>query len=398
MAYAEKRDSGDFPWSVKYKLANGNYKRAPLKFATEKAAVDYGREQEADIRRGLWQNNSGGKITVDAYWQKWLPGYDVSDNARANRIAQYRTHIKPRWGDTALLDVDPFDVLVFEKEKRAALSKSYADGIMELLRMLMDDAVWANLLRTSPVRPARRRGKKKEPSTAREGRVVDLETILTICDRLPKPVALMILLILFTGMRWGEATGVRRSFLTLHEGSRGRQARGHYVIDKDVGAVHEDNAGRRFFAWPKGYKGRTVELPPFLVELLLAYLQTIPKDRDLLFVDTVNKAFHSSNFDRRIWRPACDGWPARAAVKGHRAVEAAMGIALGLVIHDLRHTHKTWMADDGIEPVARDERLGHVTPGMDGVYIHSTPAMRAKILAALQARWDGRRGDFTLPA
>jgi integrase len=58
------------------------------------------------------------------------------------------------------------------------------------------------------------------------------------------------------------------------------------------------------------------------------------------------------------------------------------------VPHDLRHTHKTWLAEDGVEPVARDERLGHVTPGMDGIYIHATAAMRDRILAALQKRWE----------
>jgi integrase len=66
-------------------------------------------------------------------------------------------------------------------------------------------------------------------------------------------------------------------------------------------------------------------------------------------------------------------------------------VAEGLVMHDLRHTHKTWLAEDGVEPVARDERLGHATPGMDGVYIHVTPAMRRKVLDVLQARWDEYR-------
>lgn len=385
MPYAEKR-TGEYPWSVKYKLANGRYRRASG-FPTEKAALDHGREQEADIRRGLWQDAKTGRITLDAYWQKWLPGYDVSDNARANRIAQYRNHIKPRWGNTALADVDPFDVQVFDKEKHAALSKSYADGIMELLRMLFNDAVFAGLIRMSPVRAASR-SRRREPDTARKGRVTDLATLDAVRARLAPGTSLMFLLIVFTGMRWGEATGVRRSFLTLLPATRGRPARGHYVIDKDVGAVHEDKQGRRFFGPPKFGKGRTIELPPFLVEQLLAYLETIPRQRDLLFVDSVGQPHHRSNFNRRTWRPACDGWPERDVQQGHAALFEAPAVALGLVTHDLRHTHKTWLADDGIEPVARDERLGHVTPGMDGVYIHTTPAMRAKILAALQSRWE----------
>jgi len=44
-----------------------------------------------------------------------------------------------------------------------------------------------------------------------------------------------------------------------------------------------------------------------------------------------------------------------------------------------------------VPKVARDERLGHVTPGMEGTYNHTTPAMRAQVLAVLRSRWE-RRG------
>src|SRR5439155_15152166 len=103
------------------------------------------------------------------------------------------------------------------------------------------------------------------------------------------------------------------------------------------------------------------------------------------------------------WRRACDGWPARDAVWGHAPLIEAPPIHTGLHFHDLRHTHKTWLADAGVDPVARDERLGHVTPGMDGVYIHATPAMRRKVLGVLQRQWEafqrtaGKRSPIDLP-
>lgn len=390
MPSPEPHGNGEFPWRVKYRIGtkpdgSPEYKR-DYGFATREAAYKHGLEQEADIRRGKWHDKRKGEITLDEYWEKWLAGYDTSDRNLLVRQAHYRNHLKPRWGSTPLNKIDALDVAAFEKQKRGAVSWKYAAGIMELLRMMMDDAVFAGLIRTTPVRARSRRG-TKEPPTKRQAIVTDIPTLMQVCARLPTPDALMFLMILFTGMRWGEAIGIRRSFLDLYPAVGKQPAWGFYTIDKDIGAVHEKRGGQRFFAWPKEHKGRVVELPPFLVVKLLAYLETFPEERDLLFCDSTGNPFNRSNYNDRRWRPACDGWDGWDAAQGRRALLPASAVAEGLVPHDLRHTHKTWLAEDECEPVARDERLGHATPGMDGVYIHVTPRMRKKIVKALQTRW-----------
>jgi integrase len=60
----------------------------------------------------------------------------------------------------------------------------------------------------------------------------------------------------------------------------------------------------------------------------------------------------------------------------------------GLTPHGLRHSHKTWMAEDGIPEILAEQRLGHDVPGMRGLYAHASPRMREELLAALQARWE----------
>jgi integrase len=61
----------------------------------------------------------------------------------------------------------------------------------------------------------------------------------------------------------------------------------------------------------------------------------------------------------------------------------------GLTPHGLRHGLQTWMDEDRIPEVLKTERMGHEMPGMHGVYGHVSPAMRADLKAALQARWEG---------
>jgi integrase len=59
-----------------------------------------------------------------------------------------------------------------------------------------------------------------------------------------------------------------------------------------------------------------------------------------------------------------------------------------LHFHDLRHTHKTWLIEDGVPRVLQLQRLGHKPKDTSDVYSHVTPVMVEACLAALQARWD----------
>lgn len=60
----------------------------------------------------------------------------------------------------------------------------------------------------------------------------------------------------------------------------------------------------------------------------------------------------------------------------------------GLTPHGLRHSHKTWMAEDGIPEILAEQRLGHEVPGMRGLYAHASLRMRDELTAALQTRWE----------
>ena len=92
----------------------------------------------------------------------------------------------------------------------------------------------------------------------------------------------MALVAAFTGMRWGEVCGMRRAFLHVPgdaPGAVGGSAAGGawYVIDPQMGAVHEDVHSRRFFGPPKGGYGRVVDLPPFLADLLARHIKVVER-------------------------------------------------------------------------------------------------------------------------
>jgi hypothetical protein len=59
-----------------------------------------------------------------------------------------------------------------------------------------------------------------------------------------------------------------------------------------------------------------------------------------------------------------------------------------LHFHDLRHTRKKWLIEDGVPEVVQHKRFGHKLGGVRGIYSHVTTPMVTGMCADLQARWE----------
>lgn len=377
-------------WVLPERDAKGRAKEGSESgFRTKGGAEDYAEAQEAAIRAGTWIDPERGKITLDEYWKLWFETRRLSDSTRDRYTSYYNNHLGPWRGPNSIasitaLEVDGLEKALYE-EKR--LKSSTVGAIMELLGRILGSAAFERRIGFSPVRPAAERGgAKPDEDDETEGIAITLEQLLAICARIPGPEALLVLTTAFTGFRWGEAAGMRRSLLFLQPPAEGTPAVGWYDIDKKIGALKE-RKGHLSFGPPKTKEARVVQLPAFLVVLLLAHLERIPSKQNLLFPCGSGEGYRRGNFGRQIWRPAADGWQGRPTSKGHAAIEAAPPIVKGLRFHDLRHTHETWLMEDHMEKVARDARLGHVTRGMEGVYGHVTDVMERQVLDVLEARW-----------
>ncbi|WP_367115045.1 hypothetical protein [Actinophytocola sp.] len=106
---------------------------------------------------------------------------------------------------------------------------------------------------------------------------------------------------------------------------------------------------------------------------------------------TEGRPWRRSNFRQRFWRPAWDG----TDPDNPYSPEHTPPILPWFTFNEGRHTHATWLAEDGIPEVARRARLGQKMKGMARVYDHVTPVMRQQILEALEARWLGSVGSLT---
>jgi integrase len=154
-----------------------------------------------------------------------------------------------------------------------------------------------------------------------------------------------VLLLGYTGLRWGEATALRVCDIDL---TRRRI---------DVRRAFSDVGGRVVLGTPKSHQSRTVPIPRFLArEIATAITGKTPDD--LLFTMPDGSMLRLSN-----WRLATFS-PARLGA----------GLSVRLRIHDLRHTAAALMIQAGYPPKMLQEIMGHasITTTLD-LYGHLYP-------------------------
>lgn len=358
-------------------------------FATEQAALDYIDGMDVDRRRGVWIDPVGGNTTLTEFVEPdWFDALDVDSRTEDNYRRRWTKHIKPRWGDTALKAITGLAVHAWAKKLRASgLSPVTVNDIVKLLSMMLADAVEEKLIPANPIKP-RRRGKSRAViARPREKVWGEPSQVLTVADQAAAwygpGAGVLILTGGWTGARWGELTGLRRPWLHLFDDDSG-----YFDIDPDYGCLHEDDNGRLWLGPAKNEpSARRVSLPPFLVRLLRAHLDT--HDHEHVFVTIQQELHRRSNFARRAFRPAANG--NLTVAKPRMRLQPA---CLGLHFHGLRHGHKTWMIADGVPEVAQAARLGHIIKDkVRRTYSHIAPEVEARLLDSLQDRWEKATAD-----
>ncbi|MFE3452451.1 hypothetical protein ACFXJ8_26355 [Nonomuraea sp. NPDC059194] len=70
------------------------------------------------------------------------------------------------------------------------------------------------------------------------------------------------------------------------------------------------------------------------------------------------------------------------------ALASWMPVMPNLTPHGLRHGHQSWLETAGVKYVMVADRMGHLIPGMRGVYSHPTDEMRSECVTVLERLWE----------
>jgi len=314
------------------------------------------------------------KLSVREFLIKeWLPAIEAT--IRPSTFRSYKQHVEchivPHLGSVQLKRLSGAQInalyaklaLSGKKDGKHGLSALTIRHVHACLHRALKDAVrWERVTR-NPIEAA-------DPPRINGDGIKELATwnaeqlkVFLDVTRDDPPFALWHLLAM-TGMRRGEALGLRWQDVDLENG---RLSVRRALIPNGATVVVSE---------PKTARGRrSVALDPQTVEVLKAQAarqldeQATSKtwsDTGLVFTKANGEAWHPEVVSRFF----------------RTAVKAAKLPAIRL--HDLRHTHATLALRAGIHPKVVSERLGHATIAITlDTYSHAIPAMQEEAAALI---------------
>lgn len=262
-------------------------------------------------------------ITFRDFAVKWenlvLPNYKPS--SRPTIKGHVRLYLTPFFGELQLRQVYPEEIQRFV----ASLDKSpqTVRNILNSFRSIWNSARGWGYVSGDPFEyvmlPARNHTQRTQ---------IPMEDVRRILERAPEPFKTFLWVIAESGLRVGEACGLRVDDIDL-----GRQL---------LSVVQSAWEGR-IQTTKSDHAGRCCLLSPELTEHLRVYLaKWKPNPLGLLFASRNGTAWNQRNLLRRKFRPLL----------------TALGITRG-GFHSLRHTNTTYMDREGVPLAVRTKRLGH---------------------------------------
>jgi integrase len=251
-------------------------------------------------------------------------------------------------------DLQPSQIRRWRKQLLdAGVSPVTTAKAYRLLKAVLNTALDDGVIRRNPCRI---KGAGQEDSPERP--TLTVGQVYALADAVGQRYRALVLLAMFTSLRWSELGGLRRSDIDL--------AAGTVRVTRQLVVVR---GGGFTFGPPKSRAGkRTVPIPKVVIPLIRWHLACFAQDGEdgLAFTSPTGQPLHHSNFRRRVWLPA---------------LKAAK--VPPVHFHDLRHTGNTLAASSGATLRELMDRMGHDSERAALVYLHGSSERQHKISDAL---------------
>lgn len=312
-------------------------------FTTKRDADRFARSVEVSKDRGEYINPADARATVGELGAAWIGSRNNLKPSTFRSVeSAWRVHVEPRWGAVRVSDVRFSDVETWAGELARDKSPSTVLRAHGVLLGILEGAVRDRRILSNPAAGVALPRKTRRPHV-----YLTHEQLHALAGASKHPTLLLVLG--YTGLRWGEAVGLRARDVDL---PRRR-------INVEQNAV--EVGSRIEVGTPKSHKRRTVPFPAFLCPLLTEHVEGKAAD-DLVFPGP------SGGFLRRpkLSEAVQDGEGRKRTGDGHSWFSAALGAA-GLehmTLHDLRHTAASLAVQAGAHVKAVQRMLGHASAAM----------------------------------
>ncbi|MEO5317648.1 tyrosine-type recombinase/integrase [Arthrobacter sp. CC3] len=276
--------------------------------------------------------------TVEAIMTAHLDGMSGVEPGTVHRYRQLsRNHIVPGLGNYPVDAVTRQNVTDwFNGLGGGTLAAKTRKNIHALLSAAFETAIRAGHL-SENVAKGVRDSKAAQAIKTRENVFLSRAEFEHLCGAMDSRYVLFLRVLAGTGLRFSEATALRKRDVKL-TADRYTAAVTRAWKKTDQGYV---------IGGPKTVKGRrSVALPTALTPALTGHLSGL-KANDLIFTLPDGGRLANNRFHENYWDDPVDGLAAAALLHDTPT------------IHDLRHTHASWLLNAGVPITVVSRRLGH---------------------------------------
>jgi integrase len=282
--------------------------------------------------------------------REWMPR--MLPTLKASTQSSYRTNLNryvlPWLGETRLKDLRKGDIQAWLSAlSESGLARQTVKNIWSALSSVLRTAVDWGYINENPAHGVRLRA--RQPRTA-----VFLPTpnqVAQILKQLPEPSYTLMLLLVGTGLRVGEAIGLRREDIDLN--------RKNLTVRRDV--WHGKVNSPKYAA-----SERVIPLGPILAEHLQSKLK---REVSWIFAGNSGKPIDPKNLARRQLHPILD----------------RLGIPR-FSWHRLRKLHSTYLGDLSVSPRIMQAQLGHADAALTlNIYTQVIPESQRRAIENLEA-------------
>lgn len=327
-----------------YETANGKrYRvryRKPDHSQTDKRGFRTKRDSElflaaTEVRKatGEFIDATAARITIGELGLPWLRAQaHLKPSSYAVVEVAWRMHVEPVWGRRMLGEIRHSEVQFWVSELASRKSATVVIRAFGVLAGIIDVVKDRRL----PTNPAR--GVNLPRKAGKERHYLSHDQIQLLSDE-SRANGTLILFLAYTGLRWGEAVGLRVRSVDM--------LRRRVLVQANAVNVR----GTIIPGTPKSHESRSVPFPMFLAQPLARLFEGKTRDQ-LVF----------GRGDVYIPTPTPkDGWFYGAR---RRASELDARFPAKLTLHDLRHTAASLAISAGANVKAVQRMLGHASAAM----------------------------------
>jgi integrase len=325
--------SGETRWKAVYRRPD-NTQTSKSGFRRKRDALEFLATVTVSKASGTYVSPHDAKALVSALGADWLVGHaaSVKPSTLHSDESAWRIHVLPKWGDRPVGSIRHSEVVAWAAGlagNRSATTVRRAHGI---LAAILDNAVRDRRIPSNPARDI------KLPRRTQSSRGYLTHQQVEYLAFAAKYAGLVRFLAL-TGLRWGEATGLRVKHLDM--------ARRRASIEENAVWVN----GKVEVGTPKSHERRTVVWPEVLDDDLKAAIAG--KRRDSLVWGITGLEYLQPSHSEH-------GWFASAV----RSAQAKDDSFPYITPHDLRHTAASLAISAGANVKAVQRMLGHRSAAM----------------------------------